>query len=143
MLKPLSDEPLQGQDAGMLDFNDVDIRLPLLVYVSREKCQGPRRSGRLEGKSRSKAKIMDWKAKSRPRRSKPRGTNSDLSCEGDSEDTCEDWSTTYKRPKPTPFTSRITRFRHHVRAKQPQNVKLYEGSKDPDDHLGILSIVTQ
>ncbi|GKA95491.1 cellulose synthase-like protein D3 [Tanacetum coccineum] len=35
-------EPLQGQEenAGMLDFSDVDIRLPMLVYVSREKCPG-------------------------------------------------------------------------------------------------------
>ncbi|PWA57877.1 cellulose synthase [Artemisia annua] len=42
MLKPPSDEPLQGQeeDAGMLDFTDVDIRLPMLVYVSREKRPG-------------------------------------------------------------------------------------------------------
>nr|CAD1831026.1 unnamed protein product [Ananas comosus var. bracteatus] len=43
MLKPPSDEPLYGNngDEGRpLDFTDVDIRLPLLVYVSREKRPG-------------------------------------------------------------------------------------------------------
>ncbi|XP_071732144.1 cellulose synthase-like protein D3 isoform X2 [Rutidosis leptorrhynchoides] len=42
MLKPPSDDPLHGteDDAGMLDFTDVDIRLPMLVYVSREKRPG-------------------------------------------------------------------------------------------------------
>lgn len=41
MLKPPSDEPLQGNaDDGLIDLNDVDIRLPMLVYVSREKRPG-------------------------------------------------------------------------------------------------------
>ncbi|KAJ8771363.1 hypothetical protein K2173_026540 [Erythroxylum novogranatense] len=42
MLKPPSDEPLLGtaDDAKIVDLNDVDIRLPLLVYVSREKRPG-------------------------------------------------------------------------------------------------------
>ncbi|KAJ8631960.1 hypothetical protein MRB53_025296 [Persea americana] len=42
MLKPPSDEPLQGvsDDTRILDFTDVDIRLPMLVYVSREKRPG-------------------------------------------------------------------------------------------------------
>nr|KYP52704.1 Cellulose synthase-like protein D3 [Cajanus cajan] len=42
MLKPPSDEPLLGNadDAKLLDLTDVDIRLPLLVYVSREKRPG-------------------------------------------------------------------------------------------------------
>ncbi|KAG8649083.1 cellulose synthase-like protein D3 [Manihot esculenta] len=42
MLKPPSDEPLHGNadDMKILDFTDVDIRLPLLVYVSREKRPG-------------------------------------------------------------------------------------------------------
>lgn len=42
MLKPPSDEPLLGKndDKSPLDFTDVDIRLPLLVYVSREKRPG-------------------------------------------------------------------------------------------------------
>ncbi|KAH9606511.1 hypothetical protein KSS87_018901 [Heliosperma pusillum] len=42
MLKPPSDEPLQGtpgDDSGF-DFTEVDIRLPMLVYVSREKRPG-------------------------------------------------------------------------------------------------------
>lgn len=42
MLKPPSDEPLLGtsDETKIMDFTDVDIRLPLLVYVSREKRPG-------------------------------------------------------------------------------------------------------
>ncbi|KAL4570464.1 hypothetical protein LXL04_026119 [Taraxacum kok-saghyz] len=42
MLKPPSDDPLNGtdNDVNLLDFSEVDIRLPLLVYVSREKRPG-------------------------------------------------------------------------------------------------------
>ncbi|GAB2273428.1 Cellulose synthase-like protein D2 [Dionaea muscipula] len=43
MLKPPSDEPLYGSeisDDNPLNFSEVDIRLPLLVYVSREKRPG-------------------------------------------------------------------------------------------------------
>ncbi|PON62418.1 Cellulose synthase [Trema orientale] len=42
MLKPPSDEPLNGtaDDTRLIDLTDVDIRLPLLVYVSREKRPG-------------------------------------------------------------------------------------------------------
>ncbi|CAA2992695.1 cellulose synthase D3 [Olea europaea subsp. europaea] len=42
MLKPPSDEPLHGitVDNSPLDFTEVDIRLPMLVYVSREKRPG-------------------------------------------------------------------------------------------------------
>ncbi|KAG9451679.1 hypothetical protein H6P81_004583 [Aristolochia fimbriata] len=42
MLKPPSDEPLYGSadDSRQIDLTDADIRLPLLVYVSREKRPG-------------------------------------------------------------------------------------------------------
>ncbi|KAL2982994.1 hypothetical protein AAZX31_12G016700 [Glycine max] len=42
MLKPPSDEPLFGSvdDTKLIELTDVDIRLPLLVYVSREKRPG-------------------------------------------------------------------------------------------------------
>ncbi|XP_008800063.2 cellulose synthase-like protein D2 [Phoenix dactylifera] len=42
MLKPPSEEPLYGNndEDELLDFAEVDIRLPLLVYVSREKRPG-------------------------------------------------------------------------------------------------------
>ncbi|RRT48480.1 hypothetical protein B296_00036148 [Ensete ventricosum] len=42
MLKPPSHEPLFGnnEEGGPLDFTVVDIRLPMLVYVSREKRPG-------------------------------------------------------------------------------------------------------
>ena len=38
MLKPPSPDPLMGgADDKIIDFIDVDIRLPIFVYVSREK----------------------------------------------------------------------------------------------------------
>nr|GLL28394.1 cellulose synthase-like protein D4 [Ipomoea trifida] len=42
MLKPPSSDPLMGgsDDNKLLDFSDVDIRLPMLVYMSREKRPG-------------------------------------------------------------------------------------------------------
>ncbi|PIN12894.1 1,4-beta-D-xylan synthase [Handroanthus impetiginosus] len=41
MLKPPSSDPLMGTaDDKLLDFSDVDIRLPMFVYVSREKRPG-------------------------------------------------------------------------------------------------------
>ncbi|KAL1820033.1 hypothetical protein ACET3Z_014902 [Daucus carota] len=42
MLKPPSDEPLHGttDEIGTFDLTDIDIRLPMLVYVSREKRPG-------------------------------------------------------------------------------------------------------
>nr|GMC55927.1 cellulose synthase-like protein D3 [Ipomoea batatas] len=42
MLKPPSDEPLYGNiaEGNPTDFTEVDIRLPMLVYVSREKRPG-------------------------------------------------------------------------------------------------------
>ncbi|XP_062030288.1 cellulose synthase-like protein D3 [Rosa rugosa] len=42
MLKPPSDEPLKGTtvDSNSMDLSEVDIRLPMLVYVSREKRPG-------------------------------------------------------------------------------------------------------
>ncbi|GJX68084.1 hypothetical protein Tco_0303811 [Tanacetum coccineum] len=52
------------------------------------------------------------------------------------EDAYEDLNSPYKRPKPTPFTQRITCFKYHRRAKLPQNIRVYEGNKDPEDHLG-------
>ncbi|GKA78852.1 reverse transcriptase domain-containing protein [Tanacetum coccineum] len=48
-----------------------------------------------------------------------------------------------KRPKPTPFTQRITHFKYHKREKLPQNIRVYKGNKDPEDHLGIFSAETE
>ncbi|GJU18522.1 hypothetical protein Tco_1146488 [Tanacetum coccineum] len=84
--------------------------------------------------------------RTRRERSKPRGkrsghqeTSSDSEHEEGSEDTYEDLNSPYKRPKPTPFTSRITRFIYHLRVKLPRNIRVYEGNKDLEDHLGIFS----
>ncbi|GJY20695.1 hypothetical protein Tco_0393261 [Tanacetum coccineum] len=55
----------------------------------------------------------------------------------------EDLSIPYRWPKPMPFTSRITCFRYHRRAKLPPNVRVYEGNKDPEDHLSIFSAAAE
>ncbi|GJS82151.1 reverse transcriptase domain-containing protein [Tanacetum coccineum] len=60
-----------------------------------------------------------------------------------SDSSSEDLSMPYRRPKPMPFTSKITRFRYHRRAKLPPNVRVYEGNKDPEDHLSIFSAAAE
>ncbi|GJU81484.1 reverse transcriptase domain-containing protein [Tanacetum coccineum] len=85
------------------------------------------RSVRSEARSRSKSKSV----KTKPRSVKAsRGKSSSD-------------SGPYRRPKPMPFTSRITRFRYHRRAKLPPNVRVYEGNKDPEDHLSIFSAAAE
>ncbi|GKC61745.1 reverse transcriptase domain-containing protein [Tanacetum coccineum] len=55
----------------------------------------------------------------------------------------EDLSMPYRQPKPMPFTSRITRFRYHQRAKLSPNVRVYEGNKDPENHLSMFSAAAE
>ncbi|GJT15839.1 hypothetical protein Tco_0874545 [Tanacetum coccineum] len=74
---------------------------------------------------------------------KAREVSSDTKGEEGSKDSWEDLSTPYKRPKPTPFTTRITRFKYHEKAKLPRNVKVYEGRRDLEDHLGIFSVASE
>ncbi|GKE71795.1 reverse transcriptase domain-containing protein, partial [Tanacetum coccineum] len=92
---------------------------------------------------RSKAKAKKGRTKSRTRRFGHKETSSDFDYEEDLKETCEELSTPYKRPKPTPFTTKITRFKYHRRGKLPRNIKVYEGSKDPEDHLGIFSTAVE
>ncbi|GKE01908.1 reverse transcriptase domain-containing protein [Tanacetum coccineum] len=97
----------------------------------------------MENKSKSKAKTGEGRTKFRERKFEHKGISSDSDCGEYSKDTCEDLSTPYKRPKPTPFTTRITRLKYHRRAKLPRNIKVYEGSKDLKDHLGIFSATVE
>ncbi|GKC57943.1 reverse transcriptase domain-containing protein [Tanacetum coccineum] len=102
-----------------------------------------RRSRRLEDQSITKKKARREKSKSRGKRSGYQETRSDSEHEEGSKDTYEDLNSPYKRPKPTPFTQRITHFRYHRRANLPWNIKVYEGNKDPEDHLGIFSVAAE
>ncbi|GJU88306.1 reverse transcriptase domain-containing protein [Tanacetum coccineum] len=102
-----------------------------------------RRFERLENRSKSKAKTREGRTMYRTRRFEYKGTSSDSDHEEDSKDTCEHLSTPYKRPKPTHFTTRITRFKYHRRAKLSRNIKVSEGSKDLEDHLGIFSAAAE
>ncbi|GJV29798.1 hypothetical protein Tco_1386246 [Tanacetum coccineum] len=102
-----------------------------------------RRSRRLEDRSKTKEKTRRERSKSRGKRSEHQETSSDSEYEKGSEDTYEDLNLPYKRPKPTPFTQRITRFKYHLRVKLPRNIRVYEGNKDPKDHLSIFSSVAE
>ncbi|GKC05688.1 hypothetical protein Tco_0997298 [Tanacetum coccineum] len=100
-------------------------------------------SRRVENQSKAKKRAKREKSKTRGRRPEYQETSSDTEYEEGSEDTCEDLNSPYKRPKPTPFTPRITRFKYHWTAKLPRNIRVYEGNKDPEDHLSIFSAATK
>ncbi|KAI9181185.1 hypothetical protein LWI28_012222 [Acer negundo] len=64
MLKPPSSDPLMGSvnDDKILDFTDVDIRLPLFVYMSREKRPGydhNKKAGAMNALVRSSAVLSN------------------------------------------------------------------------------------
>nr|GEV69024.1 hypothetical protein [Tanacetum cinerariifolium] len=102
-----------------------------------------RRSRRLEDRSTTKEKARRERPKSKGKRSRHQEISSDSEYEEGSKDAYEDINSPYKRPNPTPFTQRITRFKYHMRAKLPRNIIVYEKNKDPEDHLGIFSAATE
>ncbi|GJW73886.1 reverse transcriptase domain-containing protein [Tanacetum coccineum] len=81
-------------------------------------------------------KARRERSKFKGKRSRNQETRSDSKHDEGSEDAYEDLNSPYKRPKPTPSTQRITCFRYHRRAKLPRNIRVYEGNKDPENHLG-------
>ncbi|GKE13960.1 hypothetical protein Tco_1421537, partial [Tanacetum coccineum] len=95
--------------------------------------------GKAHSASKSQKSLPKGKEPSRPRRSR----SSDTGYEEGSKDIDEDLNSPYKRPKPTPFTPRIARFKYHLKAKLPRNVRVYEGNKDPEDHLSIFSVAAE
>ncbi|GJR12088.1 hypothetical protein Tco_0794740 [Tanacetum coccineum] len=110
--------------------------------VSRKKgTSKSHRSVRSEAQSRSKSKSV--KSKPQSMRASRRKSSSDSGYDTVSDSGSEDLSMPYRRSKPMPFTSRIMRFRYHQRAKLPQNVRVYEGNKDPEDHLSIFSAAAE
>ncbi|GJY65475.1 hypothetical protein Tco_0467713 [Tanacetum coccineum] len=99
--------------------------------------------GTSEAYGKSREKIKKVRTKSKERRPEYQETSSDSESKEDLEYSCEDLNTPYKRPKPTPFTARITCFKYHQRAKVLRNIKVYEGNKDLDDHLSIFSAAAE
>ncbi|GKC46197.1 hypothetical protein Tco_1063919 [Tanacetum coccineum] len=97
------------------------------------------RSVRSEAQSRSKSKSV--KSKRQSVRASRRKSSSDSRYDIVSDIGSEDLRMPYRRPKPISFTSKITRFRYHRRAKLPPNVRVYKGNKDPKDYLSIYSVV--
>ncbi|GJS72989.1 hypothetical protein Tco_0705830 [Tanacetum coccineum] len=100
-----------------------------------------KRRVRSEARSRSKSKSV--KSKPQPVRASQRKSSLDSRYDTVFDSGPEDLSMPYRRPKPMPFTSRITRFRYHQWAKLPPNVQVYEGNKDSEDHLSIFSAATE
>nr|GEV97014.1 Gag-Pol polyprotein [Tanacetum cinerariifolium] len=109
--------------------------------LSWKPCQGDslnlpdHRSRRLEVQSITKGKARRERSKFRRKRFRHQETSSDSEHEEGSEDAYEDLNLPYKRPKPAPFTRRITRFKYHMREKHPRNIRVYDGNKDPEDRL--------
>ncbi|GJY41296.1 reverse transcriptase domain-containing protein, partial [Tanacetum coccineum] len=99
------------------------------------------RSVRLEARSRSKSKSV--KSKPQSVMASRRKSSSDSGYDTVSDSGSEDLSIPYRWPKPMPFTSKMTRFRYHRRAKLPPNIQVYEGNKDPEDHLSIFSAAVE
>ncbi|GJW58974.1 hypothetical protein Tco_0105705 [Tanacetum coccineum] len=99
------------------------------------------RSIRSEAQSRSKSKSV--KSKPQSVRAFRRNSSSNSGYDTVSDSGSEDLSMPYRRPKPMPFTSRITRFRYHRWAKLPPNVRVYKWNKDPEDHLSIFSAAAE
>ncbi|GJR62869.1 hypothetical protein Tco_1505031 [Tanacetum coccineum] len=113
-----------------------------LAYVDSDK-EAPARSRRLKDRSITKEKARRERSKPKGKRSGHQETSSDSEREEGLEDIYEDLSSPYKRPKPTPFTQRITHFKYHRMTKLHQNITIYEGNKDPEDHLGIFSAAAE
>ncbi|GJS49613.1 hypothetical protein Tco_0599734 [Tanacetum coccineum] len=103
-----------------------------------------------DGSSRSRIQKTRSRSKSKSVNSKPqsvrgsrRKSSSNSGYDTVSDSSSDELSMPYRRPKPMPFTSRITRFRYHQRAKLTANVRVYEGNKDPKDHLGIFTAAAE
>ncbi|GJS49602.1 hypothetical protein Tco_0599723, partial [Tanacetum coccineum] len=102
---------------------------------------GSSRSRIQKTRSRSKSKSVNSKPQSVRGSRRKSSLNSGYDIVSDS--SSDELSMPYRRPKPMPFTSRITRFRYHQRAKLTANVRVYEGNKDPKDHLGIFTAAAE
>ncbi|GKC41863.1 hypothetical protein Tco_1059585, partial [Tanacetum coccineum] len=91
------------------------------------------RSRRLEDQSITKEKARRERSKPRGKRSGHQETSSDSEREEGSEDTYEDMNSPYKRPKPTPFTKIINRFKYHRRARLSWNIRVEQHETGFDD----------
>ncbi|GJX47677.1 hypothetical protein Tco_0272867 [Tanacetum coccineum] len=94
-----------------------------------------------DGSSRSKSKSV--KSKPQSVKASRRKSSSDSGYDTVSDSGSEDLSMPYRRPKSMPFTSRITRFRYHRRAKLSPNFWVYKGNKDSKDYLSIFSAAAE
>ncbi|KAK4803237.1 hypothetical protein SAY86_001440 [Trapa natans] len=70
MLKPPSCDPVMGNsEDGLIDYSDVDIRLPMFVYVSREKRPGydhNKKAGAMNALVRASCSPLKWAFHAQP-----------------------------------------------------------------------------
>ncbi|GJR69842.1 hypothetical protein Tco_0015907 [Tanacetum coccineum] len=88
----------------------------------------------MEDRSITKEKARRERSNSRRKTTEHQETSSYSKHKEGSEDAYEDLNSPYKR---------ITRFKYHRRASIPPNIRVYEGNKDPEDHLGIFSAAAE
>lgn len=50
----------------------------------------------------------------------------------------EELARPYHRPREAKFVKRIAEFKIPPKIKMPSNVKMYDETQDPDDHLSIF-----
>ncbi|GJR41324.1 hypothetical protein Tco_1217008 [Tanacetum coccineum] len=98
----------------------------LLGRVRHFKGTGAILPMRLEGISKSRSNSVGISNKSQSERSVRRKSSPESGYDNMSSASLEDLNAPYKRPKLDPFTSRITRFKYHRRAKLPQKIRVYD-----------------
>ncbi|GKD58357.1 hypothetical protein Tco_1295866 [Tanacetum coccineum] len=142
----------QGGPSPAFMKENIDVRRTMIKELDNREEVGGYSS---DGSSKSRSRERPWTArKHRKSVSRKKGTfkshrasrrksSSDSGYDTVSDSGSEDLSMPYRRPKPMPFTSRIIRFRYHRQAKLPPNVRVYEGNKDPEDHLSIFSAAAE
>nr|GEX64085.1 hypothetical protein [Tanacetum cinerariifolium] len=133
MIKEHDQQSKKKATPRRLTYADSDKEAPARQTRSADKSQRTpsknkepshlRMSRRLEDRSRTNEKTRRERSKSRGKRYGHQETSSDSEYEEGLKDTYEDLNSPYKRPKPTPFTQRITRFKYHRRAKLHRNIK--------------------
>ncbi|GKB97798.1 reverse transcriptase domain-containing protein [Tanacetum coccineum] len=130
-----------SEEAGDEGLSSEGTKL-ILIFITVERTPSKnkepthlRRSRTLEDRSITKEKAKRERSKPKEKGSGHQETSSDSEHEEGSEDAYEDLNSPYKRPKTTPFTQRITHFKYRRRAKLLRNIRVYEGNKDPKDHL--------
>ncbi|GJV85515.1 hypothetical protein Tco_1525413 [Tanacetum coccineum] len=127
------DKPRIKRSNPLQEFNEKSRQSLESEELSDESLQQKEVGGySSDGSSRSRSRVRASRTKS----------SSDSGYDIVLDSGSKDLRMPYRRPKPIPFTSRITCFRYHQRAKLQPNVRVYEGNKDLEDHLSVFYAAT-